>query len=118
MLNLYLINIFANEIYSCPCSETDPTLHLHLHLHPKVRFNPNLCSHVWVASGGQTGIIRLNCVRVMITDYTQTIISKNQVQFEEQHSPKDKEEEQKEEQKEEVEEEQEVEEVQTEPEQR
>uniref|UniRef100_A0A3P8UUY3 General transcription factor IIIC, polypeptide 2, beta n=1 Tax=Cynoglossus semilaevis TaxID=244447 RepID=A0A3P8UUY3_CYNSE len=76
---------------------TDPTLRLHLHLHLKVRFNPNLCSHVWVASGGQTGIIRLNCVRVMITDYTQTIISKNQVQFEEQHSPKDKEEEEVEE---------------------
>ncbi|KAM9798250.1 general transcription factor 3C polypeptide 2 [Neosynchiropus ocellatus] len=31
----------------------------------KVRFSPNMASHLWLASGGQAGLVRLNCLRSM-----------------------------------------------------
>ncbi|XP_070705564.1 general transcription factor 3C polypeptide 2 [Pempheris klunzingeri] len=55
----------------------------------KVRFNPNMCSHIWMVSGGQTGLVRLNCVRGLISPTTKTMISKNQAQFTALYSPKD-----------------------------
>ncbi|XP_019108923.1 general transcription factor 3C polypeptide 2 [Larimichthys crocea] len=58
----------------------------------KVRFNPNMCSHTWVVSAGRTGLVRLNCLRGMITPQVKKIISKNQAQFNALYTPKDQEE--------------------------
>ncbi|XP_054473974.1 general transcription factor 3C polypeptide 2 [Anoplopoma fimbria] len=58
----------------------------------KVRFNPNLCCHTWLVSGGQSGLVRINCLRAMISSQAKTIISENQAQFNALYSPKDQEE--------------------------
>ncbi|XP_035851352.1 general transcription factor 3C polypeptide 2 isoform X2 [Sander lucioperca] len=55
----------------------------------KVRFNPNMCCHTWVVSAGQTGLVRLNCLRTMISSHAQKIISENQAQFNALYSPKE-----------------------------
>lgn len=47
----------------------------------KTRFNPNMCSHVWVASGGQAGVVRLHCVRTLMIPQVKTMIGKHQAQF-------------------------------------
>ncbi|XP_028296472.1 general transcription factor 3C polypeptide 2 [Gouania willdenowi] len=47
----------------------------------KVRFNPNQRSHVWVASGGQAGLVRLMCVKNMITTHMKKVIIKDQSDF-------------------------------------
>ncbi|KAA8582879.1 hypothetical protein FQN60_015425 [Etheostoma spectabile] len=56
-----------------------------------VRFNPNMCCHTWVVSAGQTGLVRLNCLRTMITSHAKKIISENQAQFNALYSPKEQE---------------------------
>ncbi|XP_060948064.1 general transcription factor 3C polypeptide 2 [Limanda limanda] len=53
----------------------------------KVRFNPNMSCHTWVASGGQTGLIRLNCLRSMISPKISNMILENQAQFNALYSP-------------------------------
>ncbi|XP_034756650.1 general transcription factor 3C polypeptide 2 [Etheostoma cragini] len=55
----------------------------------KVRFNPNMCCHTWVVSAGQTGLVRLNCLRTMITAHAKEIIGENQAQFNALYSPKE-----------------------------
>ncbi|XP_070782154.1 general transcription factor 3C polypeptide 2 [Enoplosus armatus] len=55
----------------------------------KVRFNPNMCCHTWVVSAGHTGLVRLNCLRSMITCRAKKMISENQAQFNALYSPKD-----------------------------
>ncbi|XP_062267798.1 general transcription factor 3C polypeptide 2 isoform X2 [Platichthys flesus] len=53
----------------------------------KVRFNPNMSCHIWVASGGQTGLVRLNCIRSMISPKIKDMILGNQNQFNALYSP-------------------------------
>ncbi|XP_051265270.1 general transcription factor 3C polypeptide 2 [Dicentrarchus labrax] len=55
----------------------------------KVRFNPNMCCHTWVVSAGHTGLVKLNCLRGIITSQSKKIISENQAQFNALYSPKD-----------------------------
>uniref|UniRef100_A0A8C2ZRX1 General transcription factor IIIC, polypeptide 2, beta n=1 Tax=Cyclopterus lumpus TaxID=8103 RepID=A0A8C2ZRX1_CYCLU len=47
----------------------------------KVRFNPNMCCHTWLASGGQSGLVRMNCLRAMIGPQSKKIMSGNRAQF-------------------------------------
>ncbi|XP_042359170.1 general transcription factor 3C polypeptide 2 [Plectropomus leopardus] len=58
----------------------------------KVRFNPNMCCHTWLAAGGQTGLVRLICLRSMISSHAKKVISENQAQFNALYSPKDQQE--------------------------
>ncbi|XP_041815137.1 general transcription factor 3C polypeptide 2 [Chelmon rostratus] len=58
----------------------------------KVRFNPNMCCHTWVVSGGQAGLVRLNCLRSMISSQAKDMILENQAQFNTLYPPKDPEE--------------------------
>ncbi|KAG7219126.1 hypothetical protein INR49_019334 [Caranx melampygus] len=53
-----------------------------------VRFSPNMSSHTWVVSAGQTGLVRLNCLRSMFSPHVKDIIKKNQAQFNALYSPK------------------------------
>ncbi|XP_013855709.1 general transcription factor 3C polypeptide 2 [Austrofundulus limnaeus] len=55
----------------------------------KVRFNPNMSSHVWFVSGGQTGLVRLQCLRAMITPKVKKLIGENLAQFNALYSPQD-----------------------------
>ncbi|XP_017290417.1 general transcription factor 3C polypeptide 2 [Kryptolebias marmoratus] len=55
----------------------------------KVRFNPNMSSHVWLVSGGQTGLLRLHCLRTMITSRVKKMIGDNQAQFNALYSPEE-----------------------------
>ncbi|XP_067428686.1 general transcription factor 3C polypeptide 2 [Thunnus thynnus] len=55
----------------------------------KVRFSPNMNCHTWVASGGQTGLVRLNCLRSMISCHVKKMISENQAQFNALYSPEE-----------------------------
>ncbi|XP_070844275.1 general transcription factor 3C polypeptide 2 [Chaetodon trifascialis] len=55
----------------------------------KVRFNPNMCCHTWVVSGGQAGLVRLHCLSSMITSQAKTMISESQAQFNTLYPPKD-----------------------------
>ncbi|KAM3603002.1 uncharacterized protein V6R79_014793 [Siganus canaliculatus] len=43
----------------------------------KVRFNPNLRCHTWLASGGQTGLVRLMCIKGMFTPQARELIRKS-----------------------------------------
>ncbi|KAF0023886.1 hypothetical protein F2P81_024516 [Scophthalmus maximus] len=54
-----------------------------------VRLSPNMSSHTWLASAGQTGLVRLNCLRTMIGSQVKDMISENQAQFDALYSPKD-----------------------------
>ncbi|XP_033505045.1 general transcription factor 3C polypeptide 2 [Epinephelus lanceolatus] len=58
----------------------------------KVRFNPNMCCHNWIATGGQTGLVRLICLRSMISPHAKKMIRENQAQFNALFSQKDQEE--------------------------
>ncbi|KAM9339283.1 general transcription factor 3C polypeptide 2 [Symphorus nematophorus] len=55
----------------------------------KVRFNPNMCCHTWVVGGGQTGLVKLNCLRSMNSSQAKKIISQSQAHFNALYSPKD-----------------------------
>ncbi|XP_072218267.1 general transcription factor 3C polypeptide 2 [Leuresthes tenuis] len=59
----------------------------------KVRFNPNMSSHVWVVSGGQTGLLRLHCLRTLTNPYIKKMIGESQAQFNTVYSVKDQREE-------------------------
>ncbi|KAK1888846.1 General transcription factor 3C polypeptide 2 [Dissostichus eleginoides] len=54
----------------------------------KVRFNPNLCCHTWLVSGGQAGLVRIICLRSMICSQSKKIISEKQTQFNKQNATK------------------------------
>lgn len=56
----------------------------------KVRFNPNMSSHPWLASGGQSGVVRLNCLRCLTSSHMEKLIRKNQEAFRALHSPQDR----------------------------
>ncbi|XP_068433274.1 general transcription factor 3C polypeptide 2 [Clinocottus analis] len=58
----------------------------------KVRFNPNMCCHTWLASGGQSGLVRVNCLRGMITPQAKKTVSASQAQFTALYSPEEQEE--------------------------
>ncbi|XP_059213002.1 general transcription factor 3C polypeptide 2 [Centropristis striata] len=58
----------------------------------KIRFNPNMRCHTWLVCGGQTGLVRLICLRTMISSHAQKIISEHQEQFNELYSPKEQQE--------------------------
>uniref|UniRef100_A0A1A7WT83 General transcription factor IIIC, polypeptide 2, beta n=1 Tax=Iconisemion striatum TaxID=60296 RepID=A0A1A7WT83_9TELE len=60
----------------------------------KVRFSPNMSSHVWLASGGQTGLVRLHCLRSFITTQSKKMIVDTQTQFNALYSQKDQRQEQ------------------------
>nr|XP_061785847.1 general transcription factor 3C polypeptide 2-like [Nerophis lumbriciformis]XP_061785848.1 general transcription factor 3C polypeptide 2-like [Nerophis lumbriciformis]XP_061785849.1 general transcription factor 3C polypeptide 2-like [Nerophis lumbriciformis]XP_061785850.1 general transcription factor 3C polypeptide 2-like [Nerophis lumbriciformis]XP_061785851.1 general transcription factor 3C polypeptide 2-like [Nerophis lumbriciformis] len=51
----------------------------------KVRLNPNMSSHTWLASAGQAGLVRLNCVRSLNNSYVHAAISKCQAEFDALH---------------------------------
>ncbi|XP_005464867.1 general transcription factor 3C polypeptide 2 isoform X2 [Oreochromis niloticus] len=55
----------------------------------KIRFNPNMSCHDWVASGGQTGLVRLNCVRALMNSHLKKMIGESQAQFNALYSPQD-----------------------------
>lgn len=55
----------------------------------QVRFSPNMCSHAWVASAGQSGLVRINCLRAMVSSQTEKIIDETRDQFAALYSPKD-----------------------------
>ncbi|KAK2855921.1 hypothetical protein Q5P01_004656 [Channa striata] len=55
----------------------------------KVRFNPNMNCHVWLASGGQAGLVRLNCLKSMISPHVSKFIRPNQVHFSALYSPQE-----------------------------
>ncbi|KAK5852620.1 hypothetical protein PBY51_006472 [Eleginops maclovinus] len=57
----------------------------------KVRFNPNLCCHTWLVSGGQAGLVRIICLRSMISAQAKKIISEKQTQFNQKYATKQKE---------------------------
>ncbi|XP_020510922.2 general transcription factor 3C polypeptide 2 [Labrus bergylta] len=47
----------------------------------KVRFNPNLLNHTWLATGGQSGLVRLNNLRGMISSQTKKMLSESRAKF-------------------------------------
>ncbi|XP_008287899.1 general transcription factor 3C polypeptide 2 [Stegastes partitus] len=55
----------------------------------KVRFNPNMSCHIWVVSAGQSGLVRLNCLRGMISPHVTEMIVDNQAQFNTLYSPQE-----------------------------
>ncbi|XP_041831045.1 general transcription factor 3C polypeptide 2 isoform X2 [Melanotaenia boesemani] len=55
----------------------------------KVRFNPNMSSHVWLAFGGQTGLVRLHCLRTLISPNINKMIDESQAHFNDLYSLKD-----------------------------
>ncbi|KAM9354940.1 general transcription factor 3C polypeptide 2 [Pholidichthys leucotaenia] len=58
----------------------------------KVRFNSNVSCHAWLASGGQSGLVRLNCVRGLTNPDIRKIVSKSRAQFNTRFSPQNQEE--------------------------
>uniref|UniRef100_A0A3Q0QZA7 General transcription factor IIIC, polypeptide 2, beta n=1 Tax=Amphilophus citrinellus TaxID=61819 RepID=A0A3Q0QZA7_AMPCI len=54
---------------------------------PQVRFNPNMSCHDWVASGGQTGLVRFNCIRTLTNTHLKKMIGESQAQFNALYSP-------------------------------
>ncbi|XP_028996592.1 general transcription factor 3C polypeptide 2 isoform X2 [Betta splendens] len=57
----------------------------------KVRFNPNMNCHVWVASGGQTGLVKLNCLRGMISSESKKIVGDGRTRVNAQQSTNEQE---------------------------
>uniref|UniRef100_A0A3P8T4C1 General transcription factor IIIC, polypeptide 2, beta n=1 Tax=Amphiprion percula TaxID=161767 RepID=A0A3P8T4C1_AMPPE len=55
----------------------------------KVRFNPNMSCHIWVVSGGQSGLVRLHCLRGMIAPHVKKMVVDTQAQFNTLYSPQD-----------------------------
>ncbi|XP_063155749.1 general transcription factor 3C polypeptide 2 isoform X2 [Candoia aspera] len=47
----------------------------------KVRFSPNLDSHSWVVSGGQSGLVRLHCVRALVSPCSHKLLLECQTHF-------------------------------------
>ncbi|KAI4893402.1 hypothetical protein NFI96_033624 [Prochilodus magdalenae] len=47
----------------------------------KVRFNPNMDAHGWVLSGGQSGLVRVHCVRGLSGSLMHKLVREAQAQF-------------------------------------
>ncbi|XP_063773334.1 general transcription factor 3C polypeptide 2 [Pseudophryne corroboree] len=47
----------------------------------KVRFSPNLDSYPWVVSGGHSGLVRLHCVRGLVSSIGRKMIGEKSAQF-------------------------------------
>ncbi|XP_068120886.1 general transcription factor 3C polypeptide 2-like [Hyperolius riggenbachi] len=47
----------------------------------KVRFSPNLDSYTWMASGGHSGLVRVHCIRGMVTAAGQEMLQEKRQQF-------------------------------------
>uniref|UniRef100_A0A670YSP7 General transcription factor 3C polypeptide 2 n=1 Tax=Pseudonaja textilis TaxID=8673 RepID=A0A670YSP7_PSETE len=47
----------------------------------KVRFSPNLDTHTWIASGGQSGLVRLHCVRALVFPRSHKLLLDCQAHF-------------------------------------
>ncbi|KAH0622984.1 hypothetical protein JD844_025938 [Phrynosoma platyrhinos] len=47
----------------------------------KVRFSPNLGCHSWLASGGQSGLVRLHCLRALVSPLSHKLQLECQAQF-------------------------------------
>ncbi|XP_075197516.1 general transcription factor 3C polypeptide 2 isoform X4 [Anomaloglossus baeobatrachus] len=47
----------------------------------KVRFNPNLDSYPWIVSGGHSGLVRVHCVRGLLTSVGQKMIQEKRTRF-------------------------------------
>uniref|UniRef100_A0A3P9I9F1 General transcription factor IIIC, polypeptide 2, beta n=1 Tax=Oryzias latipes TaxID=8090 RepID=A0A3P9I9F1_ORYLA len=52
----------------------------------KVRFSPNMSSHVWLVSGGQAGLLRLHCLRSLISPNARKMIQESRSHFSALHS--------------------------------
>lgn len=59
------------------------------HLPPQVRFSPNMCSHTWVVSGGRTGLVRLNCLKGLISAPVKNMTSESKAHFDALYPTKD-----------------------------
>nr|XP_057945298.1 general transcription factor 3C polypeptide 2 isoform X2 [Doryrhamphus excisus] len=53
----------------------------------KVRLSPNMSCHTWLASAGQSGLIRLNCLRHINSPDINAAIRKSRAQFDARHRP-------------------------------
>ncbi|XP_053566963.1 general transcription factor 3C polypeptide 2 [Bombina bombina] len=47
----------------------------------KVRFNPNLDSYAWVASGGHSGLVRVHCLQGLVSPAGCKLIEEKRAQF-------------------------------------
>uniref|UniRef100_A0A8D2IZ52 General transcription factor 3C polypeptide 2 n=1 Tax=Varanus komodoensis TaxID=61221 RepID=A0A8D2IZ52_VARKO len=47
----------------------------------QVRFSPNLDCHSWLVSGGQSGLVRLHCLRALASPASRKLLLECQVQF-------------------------------------
>ncbi|KAM4693843.1 general transcription factor 3C polypeptide 2 [Discoglossus pictus] len=47
----------------------------------KVRFNPNLDTHAWVASGGHSGLVRVHCIQALVSPTGWKLIDEKCNQF-------------------------------------
>ncbi|XP_061481968.1 general transcription factor 3C polypeptide 2 isoform X3 [Rhineura floridana] len=47
----------------------------------KVRFSPNLNCHSWLVSGGQSGLVRLHCLRALASPPSRKLLLECQAQF-------------------------------------
>ncbi|XP_056410199.1 general transcription factor 3C polypeptide 2 [Hyla sarda] len=47
----------------------------------KVRFNPNLDSYTWIVSGGHSGLVRVHCVRGLLSSVAQKMIQEKRAKF-------------------------------------
>ncbi|CAJ1077908.1 general transcription factor 3C polypeptide 2 [Xyrichtys novacula] len=56
----------------------------------KVCFNPNMLCHTWLASGGQSGLVRLNCLSGLTTPETRELINPSQAEYRDLCSAEDK----------------------------
>ncbi|XP_062415644.1 general transcription factor 3C polypeptide 2 isoform X2 [Pungitius pungitius] len=68
--------------------EEAPLVALH-----KVRFSPNMCSHTWVVAAGQSGLVRVSCLRSMVSSQTEKVVGEAREQFAALYSPSDPEQE-------------------------
>ncbi|XP_075703546.1 general transcription factor 3C polypeptide 2 [Rhinoderma darwinii] len=47
----------------------------------KVRFNPNLDSYTWIVSGGHSGLVRVHCVRGLLSSVGKKMIQEKSANF-------------------------------------
>ncbi|XP_072000170.1 general transcription factor 3C polypeptide 2-like [Engystomops pustulosus] len=53
----------------------------------KVRFNPNLDSYTWIASGGYSGLVRVHCVQGLVSSLGQKMIQEKRAKFQAMYEP-------------------------------
>ncbi|XP_041661493.1 general transcription factor 3C polypeptide 2 [Cheilinus undulatus] len=82
---LTFVGIERRPVWKRMC-DTEGKLKLNLDEMPlatlhKVRFNPNMLSHTWLATGGQTGLVRLINLRGMIGSESKKLMSESRAHF-------------------------------------